>query len=158
MNAWQIARIAESDLAEVALLHGLCFPGEAWNRDDFAGILAIAGASGNWASESDDPQHRPQAFLFDTLLGTSGEIVTLGVAPGARRRGAARALISDLFARARGLGVATLTLEVADDNAEALALYESLGFERLGIRRAYYRRPGGAVMDARLLRRILLPS
>jgi len=156
VTTWQISRIAESDLADVSLLHGLCFPGEAWSREDFAGILAIAGASGHWATEAGDPQQRPQAFLFDTLLGTSGEIVTLGVAPGARRRGAARALLADLFARARSLGVATLTLEVADDNLAALALYESLGFDRLGVRRAYYRRPGGAAMDARLLRRTLL--
>ncbi|HTS92805.1 MAG TPA: GNAT family N-acetyltransferase [Stellaceae bacterium] len=158
MSSWQIARIADRDLAEVALLHGLCFPGEAWSREDFAGILAIAGASGHWVSEAEDPQRRPQAFLFDTLLGPAGEIVTLGVAPGARRRGAGRALLGDLFVRARGLGIAMLTLEVADDNAAALALYESLGFERLGVRRGYYRRPGGAVMDARLLRRILLPG
>ena len=156
MSSWEIARITDADLADVALLHGLCFPGEAWNREDFAGILAIAGASGHWAIEAGDPQRRAQAFLFDTLFGLSGEIVTLGVAPGARRRGAARALLADLFVRARSLGVATLTLEVADDNLAALALYESLGFERLGIRRAYYRRPGGGTMDARLLRRTLL--
>lgn len=156
MTQWWIARIAEADLADAAVLHGLCFPGEAWNREDFAGILAIAGASGHWAFEVGDPQRRPQAFLFDTLLGPAGEIVTLGVAPGARRRGAARALLGDLFDRARSLGVATLTLEVADDNLAALALYESMGFERLGIRRGYYRRPGGGLMDARLLRRTLL--
>jgi len=156
VTSWKIARIVGADLAEVALLHGLCFPGEAWSREDFAGILAIAGATGHWAVEAGDPQPRPQAFLFDTLLGPTGEIVTLGVAPGARRCGAARALLADLFTRAAGLGVATLTLEVADDNLAALALYESLGFERLGIRRAYYRRPGGGTMDARLLRRTLL--
>ena len=60
--------------------------------------------------------------------------------------------------RAKTLGVATLTLEVADDNAAALALYDDLGFERVGIRPAYYRRRDGALMDARLLRRILLPG
>lgn len=156
MTQWRLARVVQADLADVAVLHGLCFPGEAWSREDFAGILAIAGASGHWATEAADPRQRPQAFLFDTLLGPAGEIVTLGVAPGARRRGAAGTLLADLFDRARALGVATLTLEVADDNLAALALYEAMGFERLGVRRDYYRRPGGAAMDARLLRRILL--
>ena len=91
------------------------------------------------------------------LLGTSGEIVTLGVAPGARRRGAARALLEDMLARARALGIASLTLEVAEDNAAGLALYRALGFEQVGRRRDYYRRPDASLMDARLLRRSLLP-
>ena len=36
-------------------------------------------------------------------------------------------------------------LEVAEDNAAARALYAKLGFQEIGRRRAYYKRPGGAV-------------
>ena len=154
---WRIAPVTVETLDQAAVLHALCFPGESWSRADFAGILEIAGASGRWAIDPADPQAEPLGFLFDMLLGSAGEIVTLGVAPSARRRGAARALLEDLLTRARGLGVASLTLEVAEDNAAAFSLYDTLGFERAGTRRDYYRRPDGSVIDARLLRRILLP-
>ncbi|HLJ21695.1 MAG TPA: GNAT family N-acetyltransferase [Stellaceae bacterium] len=157
MTAWEIVPVMPETLDRAAELHELCFPGESWSRADFAGILQIAGASGHWAIDAADPAHEPQGFLFDMLLGTSGEIVTLGVAPAARRRGAARALLEDMLARARALGIASLTLEVAEDNAAGLALYRALGFEQVGRRRDYYRRPDASLMDARLLRRSLLP-
>jgi [ribosomal protein S18]-alanine N-acetyltransferase len=157
VTRWQIVPVTPETLDRAAELHALCFPGESWSRADFAGILEIAGASGHLALDPADPQREPQAFLFDMLLGNAGDIVTLGVAPGARRRGAARALLEDLLARARGLGVAALTLEVAEDNAAAFALYRALGFEPAGTRRGYYRRPDTSVIDARLLRRAILP-
>jgi len=44
---------------------------------------------------------------------------------------------------------------VAEDNAAAVALYEGEGFERAGVRRRYYARPGGPPQDALVLRRAL---
>lgn len=54
----------------------------------------------------------------------------LFVSPNARRRGVARALLER--AREHGLhtGVVRLTLQTAHDNAQAQALYESLGWVR----------------------------
>jgi len=158
MTRWRIFPVEPASLERAAALHAQCFPDEAWDREDFAGILAMAGASGRWIVDASAPAAEPQGFLFDVLLGHTGEIITLAVAPGARRRGAAKFLLANLFARARALGVATLTLEVADDNLGALALYEGLGFERVGLRPGYYRRPDGTQMDARLLRRTLLSN
>ena len=157
MTRWRIVPVTPEALDRAAELHALCFPGESWSRADFAGILEIAGARGHWAIDPADPRRDPQGFLFDMLLGTAGEIVTLGVAPSARRRGAARALLEDLLGRARACGVASLTLEVAEDNVAAFSLYRALGFEQAGTRLGYYRRADQSLMDARLLRRTLLP-
>lgn len=52
------------------------------------------------------------------------------VAPAARRRGVAAALLREAAAHARALGAASLSLSTALDNAPAQALYESLGWER----------------------------
>jgi aminoglycoside 6'-N-acetyltransferase I len=52
----------------------------------------------------------------------------LYVVPGARRRGIANALISEVAAWASERGAGTLTLEVLTGNAEARAVYERLGF------------------------------
>jgi ribosomal-protein-alanine N-acetyltransferase len=65
-------------------------------------------------------------------------LLNVAVAPPERRRGVGRALMDDLFAYARQHSVSQILLEVRASNAAAIALYESLGFERLRIRAKYY--------------------
>lgn len=54
----------------------------------------------------------------------------LFVAPSARRRGVAGALLRAAAEQARERGAASLSLSTALDNAPAQALYESLGWQR----------------------------
>jgi ribosomal protein S18 acetylase RimI-like enzyme len=54
----------------------------------------------------------------------------LGVAPEARRRGIARALMADCMDRARAHGKTFLTLHTTERMAAAQRMYESLGFVR----------------------------
>jgi ribosomal protein S18 acetylase RimI-like enzyme len=54
----------------------------------------------------------------------------LGVAPEARRRGIARALMADCMDRARASGKTFLTLHTTERMAAAQRMYESLGFVR----------------------------
>jgi ribosomal-protein-alanine N-acetyltransferase len=77
------------------------------------------------------------------------EIHTVGVHSDHQRHGVGRRLVAGLLGRADELA-ATVFLEVRTDNEAALALYESEGFEKLGVRRNYYR-PSGA--DAFTMRR-----
>lgn len=56
-------------------------------------------------------------------------LATLGAVPAARGRGAAPALLDELIGRAAAAGAATLELEVFAQNARAVRLYESRGFE-----------------------------
>jgi ribosomal-protein-alanine N-acetyltransferase len=77
------------------------------------------------------------------------EIHTIGVHPDQQGRGVGRRLLAGLLDYADELR-ATVFLEVRTDNDVALELYRSTGFERLGIRRNYYR-PSGA--DAYTMRR-----
>ena len=49
--------------------------------------------------------------------------------PGFRGRGLGKLLLEDAMARARGLGYAVIVLETASVLMEAVALYESYGFE-----------------------------
>ncbi len=82
----------------------------------------------------------------DELLGYAGgwivdgqvQILKVGVAPAARRRGIARELLARVAADARDLGAQTASLEVRASNAGAQALYEALEFRALGTRPRYY--------------------
>jgi ribosomal-protein-alanine N-acetyltransferase len=53
---------------------------------------------------------------------------------------------------AREAGTARAFLEVAVDNDPAIKLYELMGFERNGLRKAYYDLGEGAFMDALVMR------
>jgi ribosomal protein S18 acetylase RimI-like enzyme len=58
--------------------------------------------------------------------------LTLGVAPGFRRRGVARAVLGELITQARTASYGRLSLSVDPDNP-ARKLYESLGFRKVGV-------------------------
>ncbi len=70
-----------------------------------------------------------------------GEIPSVAVHDGYRRRGVGHALMEELFAHARTLGLTRIFLEVRRSNAPAIALYESHGFMLAGERRRFYDNP-----------------
>lgn len=76
--------------------------------------------------------------------GNEGVIESLAVLPSARGRGIGRALIEAAMETLMDAGRGMLTLNVTSNNAPALALYRSLGFEVAGSITRYWRLPSGA--------------
>lgn len=134
----------------MAALHARCFPDDRWDERALAELLAMPGASGHLAVREGELL----GMILDLIVADQAEILTLGVAPAARRQGVARALIEDLFVRARLAGAGSVGLEVAADNVAARQLYVRCGFSQTGRRRDYYRR-GADSVDALLFRRSL---
>jgi len=75
------------------------------------------------------------------------EVHTIGVDQAYQGRGIGRQLLDELLHFAEG-GV--VYLEVRTDNEAAIALYRSVGFAQVGVRRRYYRISGA---DAYTMRR-----
>jgi ribosomal-protein-alanine N-acetyltransferase len=65
-------------------------------------------------------------------------VMNIAVVPEFRRRGIGRSLLERLFEITATDPRRGYTLEVRVSNAEAIRLYERLGFEARGIRRGYY--------------------
>jgi putative acetyltransferase len=80
--------------------------------------------------------------------------VGLLVAASHRRRGVATELMRACEEWARGAQIRKLELHVFPHNAPAIALYERLGYEREGLRRAQYRR-GDELVDVLLMAKLL---
>ena len=137
------------DLAALAQLHAACFPAASWSPQALALLLAQPGTIGLLA----DGGGQLLGFLLLRRAADEAEVLSIGVAAAARRQGLAAALVSAGIA---WLGPATsrLFLEVAADNAAAVALYRSLGFQAVGRREKYY--ADGS--DALVLRRDLSNS
>jgi ribosomal-protein-alanine N-acetyltransferase len=74
-----------------------------------------------------------------------------------RGRGFARKVLLYLLDRAHSSGMYEAFLEVRPSNTAAARLYQSMGFEQVGVRRGYYQATVGRE-DAAVLRRVLLPE
>jgi [ribosomal protein S18]-alanine N-acetyltransferase len=134
--------------AELSALHGRCFTApRPWTEAEFTGFLAdplafllVEGDAG---------------FLLGRAVAGEAELLTLAVAPEARRLGLGRKLVSRFLYQARLRGADSAFLEVAEDNAPARALYARAGFQTAGRRRGYYPGADGRAVDALVLRRML---
>lgn len=137
------------DAARCAELESLLFGGDdPWPAVAFVRELAA-------------PHNRyVAARVDDTLVGYAGiarlgrtppfeyEIHTIGVDPDYQRHGIGRGMMERLLSSIETDGV--VFLEVRTDNEPALALYQSLGFVTVGLRKRYYRASGA---DAYTMRR-----
>lgn len=92
-----------------------------------------------------------QGFISLQCAADEAEILNIATVPPARRRGLGRALLAEGERLSHQAGATRIFLEVASDNAPALRLYEGAGYEQVGERRAYYKRPDGSRMDAFVL-------
>lgn len=93
-----------------------------------------------------DPGGR--GFALGRAVAGEAEVLTIAVAPEARRQGIGAALLARLAEAAAARGAEVAHLEVAADNAAAIALYAAAGFAATGRRRGYFHAPDGARIDA----------
>ena len=92
------------------------------------------------------------AGVFLPSAGVAADILTVGVTVEHRRAGIARKLMALITDWAVAHHASAMILEVKTDNSEAISLYESLGYEKLNVRKDYF----GAGLDALVMRKDLL--
>ncbi|KQO09760.1 ribosomal-protein-alanine acetyltransferase [Agreia sp. Leaf244] len=139
---WQLRRAGVDDLDAIMRIESSVFTTDAWTPDAMRADLASEHCYYVVALPASDPPSSTTISGYAGLLAPrgakEGDIQTIAVAPGARRNGLGRVLMTSLLNEARRRGAREVFLEVRADNPHAEALYESLGFERLGVRAGYY--------------------
>lgn len=78
------------------------------------------------------------AMMFYRRTSSVGRLYSIATLPAARGKGVAAGLMAACERAARKRGCETLRLEVREDNAGAIGLYEKLGYERFGRYEDYY--------------------
>lgn len=133
---------------DFSTLHKRAFASAArgWREEEFEQLLSDPNVI--WAGDS-------RAFALARIAGDEAELLTLACDPDHQRQGLAAACLTGLLEDASRRGVSRIFLDVAEDNQAALRLYEKMGFERAGMRRAYYRRADGASVDAFVFQKTL---
>jgi len=121
-----------SDYARLAELERLCFA-DPWDEATLRLYLTSGAVLGFLTTE--EP---PTGYALFQLLPGETEILRIGIAPGERGRGRGRRLLAACLEELSANGHSAVHLEVRAGNAPARRLYERLGFELTGHRRAYY--------------------
>ena len=118
----------------IAALERVCFPADPWPEDlteRWLGRYTVAlGEDGAVIG-----------YLVLSSVLDEGSVDNVAVAPEARRRGVADALVTDAVRRAKERELSFLTLEVRASNDPAIRLYEKHGFREVGRRKNYYEKP-----------------
>ena len=138
----EIIRMNESHVSAVAELEKQNFS-EPWPeiavRSELTNALAL------WLVAVEDGV--VAGYVGSQTVLQEADMMNIAVAESHRRRGIARMLVEELI---RQLDAYQLTLEVRASNAPAIALYEKLGFQQVGLRKNYYHKPKE---DALILRK-----
>jgi len=126
------------DVDALAACHAAAFA-EAWSADWISRLMAQPGTFAIRAEGG---------FVLLRSAGGEAEVLTLAVAPAARRRGIATALILAASEYAQKQGARKLLLEVGSANEPAKSLYVRLGFREVACRKGYYQGGEGQQEDA----------
>lgn len=111
-----------------------------WKEAEFRDLLALP--------QSVAATHR-HGFALGRVILDEAELLTVAVAPEARREGIGRACLDTFHDMALARGADTAFLEVAETNHAARALYDAAGYSVAGRRRGYY--AGDPPVDAIVL-------
>ena len=143
----QLRALSIDDLPQVMDLERRLFQNEAWLKQTMAAEITSAQT------------HYVGAF-DGSLLGYAGlkvsgpsyasDIQTIGVEPQSQGRGIGRTLMNELLAVAKRQGSEEVFLEVKAGNQSAIALYLSLGFEQIDVRKRYYQPSGEDALVMRM--------
>lgn len=138
------------DAPKLAELHAASFH-RGWDEQEFADLL----------SERNTLVHRLRVgrriigFVASRIGADEAEILSIAIAASYRGRGLSREMLLTHLRHLAGRGVATVFLEVEENNQPARRLYNRTGFQMVGRRERYYRQPNGEQLNALIMRRDL---
>jgi [ribosomal protein S18]-alanine N-acetyltransferase len=139
-----IRPLRSTDLADVVEIERKSFS-TPWKESTFRNLLQRTDTDMLGAV------HRGQlaGYAISWTVSDQSELGNVAVACQARGVGVGRLLVLAILDRVRERGAAECFLEVRESNRIAQSLYESIGFQTVGRRRAYYNSP---TEDAKVMR------
>lgn len=148
----KIVKANINDIEKVIFLYNSCFE-ETYGRSFFKNLLDDFFSF--WYILFID--NKPCGFICGSFIVDETNIITVGVIDEYRRRGFAKLLFNKVFEISASACMKSVLLEVSVQNKPAMNLYRSLGFEKIGCRKGYYKTKNGLV-DAEVYRYILKGS
>lgn len=128
---------SESDLVLLRALEEACFS-DAWGESEIRSHLC---AETSVTLLCLDHGGRAIGYLFGACLPPEGEVYRIAVLPDVRGGGIGRKIMLSFLDILSYRGADVCFLEVRESNTAARALYASVGFCPVGLRKNYYKNP-----------------
>ena len=132
----EIKTMTEDHVPQIAEMEKLCFS-DPWSEKSVASELNNRLSLWLVALDGDTVA----GYVGSQSVLDEADMMNIAVHPDYRRQGIGRDLVLALAGALQKKGIRGLMLEVRQSNAPAIALYEQLGFQQVGMRPNYYRNP-----------------
>lgn len=129
-----IRRMTLDDVDGVHAIEAATFA-RPWSKLDFVKEMTANACARYLVAEKDGAVI---GYAGAWIVLDEAHVTNVAVAENCRGRGVGRLLTAGLMQYAANLGVVYATLEVRKSNETAKRLYQSLGFEYVGVRKRYY--------------------
>ncbi len=133
-----LRRATREDLPRLVRLEASCFAAYSLKKRQLHHLLSTPTAICLVIEGESRILAEGIALIRHHKRGISGRIYSLAVDPSARGRGLGQSILVGLLAQLAERGACRVYLEVEQDNAPAIRLYERLGFRNIGRLPRYY--------------------
>ena len=132
----EITAMTDAHVSQIAELEKICFS-DPWSEKSVASELTNPLSLWLVAVE----EKKVVGYIGSQTVEGETDMMNVAVHPDYRRQNIALALVNRLMEELKKRESHSLSLEVRQSNAPAIALYEKLGFQQVGMRPNYYRNP-----------------
>jgi ribosomal-protein-alanine N-acetyltransferase len=126
-----------NDLEAVLAIENIAQP-HPWTRGNFSDALRCG-----YRCVVDERVHEVVSYAVLMPVLDEAELLTIAVAQNQQRKGLGRGMLLEQIRWAQAQNMRRIILEVRVTNLSAIALYRSLGFVEIGMRRGYYQSAQG---------------
>ncbi len=141
--------ITAQDAFACAEIHAAAF-NMGWSATEFENLASSQNviAEGRFKSGSDSMV----GFVLSRVAAGEAELLTIAVDLQMRRKGIGRGMLERHIETLWQASVSAVFLEVAEDNAAAISLYDTFAFREIGHRPDYYRDKQGKSAHAKVMK------
>jgi ribosomal-protein-alanine N-acetyltransferase len=134
MDVFTIREANESDVKILADIDERCFRAP-WSEKSFFEEITTNEIAKYVVAEING---KVVGYAGIWIILDEGHITNVAVHPDYRRKGIAKAVVSEAMAKSKEVGANLFTLEVRASNKDAISLYEQFDFKKVGVRKEYY--------------------
>lgn len=136
MSNIRVFDMTKNEISAVSAISSECFS-MPWSYDGIEAELSVSGAK-TLVAEVDG---EIAGFLNVRFVLDECSINNIAVTEKSRRKGVAKALLTELLSYSKENRIEFVNLEVRASNEKAKSLYKGFGFKTVGIRRNFYEKP-----------------
>ena len=147
LDSLRFDRMQVNDLPEVLAIENDVYP-HPWTRGNF--LDSLYSGYETWTLR--EPSGLLAGYFLLMLAVDEAHLLNISVRRDLHGKGVGRMQLDKVVEIGRDKAMESILLEVRPSNKRALAVYQSYGFEQIGVRKGYYPADGNTREDAIVMR------